>query len=273
MGNRKNYIALMTDFGLRDSYLGIMKGVIYSMAPHVNIIDLTNDIQPQNFKEAAFVLNNAVEFFPKETIFLCIIDPGVGTSRNSVAMKAGDYYFLSPDNGLLSYVIKKFQPEGIYSLNNSKYFLPDVSSTFHGRDIFAPVAAHIANGTDISEFGERISPISLISLPDPQCFLDSQGIWHGEVLHIDRFGNIITSLKASTLGLDYKNLTKQNLRWIVESSNIKITFLHQTFGDVNVGSFLAYIGSSGFLELGIREGNAAEASGIVVGQNVYAYEF
>ena len=266
-------IVLMSDFGLKDNYVGVMKGVIAKIAPKARIIDLTHDIEPQNYKQAAYILVNSIPYFTKGAIFVSVVDPGVGTARNAIAMKAGGNYFIAPDNGLLSYVMVKDHPDGIYSLSNMKYFLEDISATFHGRDIFAPVAAYIANGVEIKEFGERISPISLITIPEPQCFLDAQNIWHGEVLHIDRFGNIVTSLKAELMGIDVTNFPKQNLNWIVESANIKIRYLSQTFADVDVNHYLAYIGSYGYLEIGCRDSNAAQKSGLTVGQNVYAYKF
>lgn len=270
--NRKT-IVLLTDFGLKDNYVGVMKGVISTISPDARIIDLTHDIEPQNYKQAAFVLNNSVKYFPKGTIFLSVVDPGVGTVRNAIVMKAGDNYFIAPDNGLLSLIMNKYQPDGIFSLSNSEYFLKEISPTFHGRDIFAPVAASIANGIDISLFGERLSPISLIKLAEPQCFLDAQGIWHGEVMQIDRFGNIITSLRADLMDISTQNFHKQNLRWKFETANIKIEFLSQTFGDVDVGHYMAYVGSFGFLEIGLRDGDAKNKSGAAIGQSVYAYKF
>ena len=269
----KPTIVLTTDFGLEDVYVGLMKTVITSMAPEVQIIDLTHSINPQNYKQAAFLLSISVKYFPANTIFLSIIDPGVGTSRNSIAVKCKDYTFLSPDNGTLSYVLQEYTPVEIHSITREKYFLNDVSATFHGRDIFAPVATHLAKGLDIAELGERISPLSLVTIPDPQCFLDTQNIWHGEALHIDRFGNIITSLKADAMEINPFLFSKQELNWMFELGNLKIRYLSQTFGDVNMGDFLAYVGSFGYIEIAKREGNAAKELGIIIGQNIYAWKF
>ena len=269
----KPNIIFITDFGLADNFVGVMKGVINKICPDANIIDLTHHIEPQNYKQAAFLLSVSVDYFPKDSIFVCIVDPGVGTSRNAIAVKTKDYIFLSPDNGILSYIISKYTPEGIYSLDNNKYFLEKISSTFHGRDIFSPVAAHLANGIPIEQLGGRIRPISLIMCPETLCFLDTQNIWHGEILHIDRFGNAITSLKADMLDVSTENFPKQHLNWIVETGNLKIRYLSQTFADVNVGDYLTYIGSFGYLEIGMREGNASRKAKLEVGQNVYAYKF
>ena len=270
---KKHFIVLMTDFGTTDNFVGIMKGVIYTISPDVEIIDLLHDIQPQNFKQASFLLSVSVDFFPKGTIFLSIVDPGVGTARNAIVVQTEKYTFIAPDNGLLTYVLHKHKPIAIYSILNKKYQLDYISATFHGRDIFAPVASHIANGVDINLIGERISPISLIALPEPQCFIDSQHIWHGEIIHIDRFGNIVTSLKADTLGIKTVEFPKQDLKWIIESANLKIKYLSQTFSDVDLGHYLAYIGSYGYIEIGIRDGNASLKSGLMIGQSVYAYKF
>lgn len=269
----KPTIVLTSDFGLDDVYVGVMKGIITNIAPQVQILDLTHSINPQNYKQAAFLLSVSVKHFPKNSIFLTVIDPGVGTARNSIVVGTKDYTFISPDNGTLSYVLQQYTPTGIYSISREKYFLNEISATFHGRDIFAPVAAHIANGLEISELGERISTLSLITIPDPQCFLDGQNIWHGEVLHIDRFGNIITSLKAEYLDINPYNFSKQELNWMFETGNIKIRYLSQTFADVNIGEFLAYVGSFGYIEIAKREGNAAKELGIIPGQNVYAWKF
>ncbi len=266
-------IVLTTDFGTDDIYLGVMKAIIYSMAPDANIIDLTHSIAPQNFKQAAFLLSVSVKYFPKNTIFLTIIDPGVGTARNMIAMKCKDYTFLSPDNGTLSYVLQHYTPDAIYSITEKEYFLDDISATFHGRDVFAPVAAHLANGLDISKLGERVSPLSLITVPDAQCFLDAQNIWHGEILHIDRFGNIVTSLKAETMDINPYHFAKQELNWMFELGSIKIRYLSQTFADVNIGDYLAYVGSFGYIEIGKRDGNAAKELGIMTGQNIYGWKF
>ncbi len=269
----KPLIVLTTDFGTKDNFVGIMKGVILGISPEAQIVDLMHEIQPQNFKQASFLLSVSIDYFPKGTIFLSIVDPGVGTARNAIVVLTEKYTFIAPDNGLLTYVLQKHKPIAIYSISNKQYQLDHISATFHGRDIFAPVASHIANGIDVKTIGDRISPISLITIQDPKCFLDGQHIWHGEIMHIDRFGNLITSLKASTLGISTVEFPKQNLRWSVESANLKIKFLSQTFADVDLGQFLAYIGSYGYIEIGVRDGNAAEKSGLTIEQSVYVYKF
>lgn len=269
----KPTIVLLTDFGIEDNFVGIMKGVIKRISPNTDVIDLTHSIQPQNFKQAAFILSVSVKYFPQNTIFISIVDPGVGSARNSIAIKTNDYTFISPDNGSLSYIMQQYTPLGVYSITNSDLFLNEISATFHGRDIYAPLAAHLAEGLDIKKVGERISPISLITINEPKCYIDNQKIWHGEVMHIDRFGNIITSLKAKTMNIDPFNFSKQDLNWIFEAGNIKIRYLSQTFSDVNIGNFLAYVGSFGYIEIGKRDGSAADELKLNFGDNIYAYRF
>jgi S-adenosylmethionine hydrolase len=269
----KPLIVLTTDFGTTDNFVGIMKGVILGISPEAIIIDLMHEIQPQNFKQASFLLSVSIDYFPKGSIFLSIVDPGVGTTRNAIVVLTEKYTFVAPDNGLLTYVLQKYKPIAIYSIFNKKYQLDYISATFHGRDVFAPVAAHLANGIDVKTIGDLINPISLITINPPKCFLDDQHIWHGEIMHIDRFGNLITSLKASTLGISNIEFSKQNLRWSVEIADLKIKYLSQTFADVDLGQFLAYIGSYGYIEIGVRDGNASQKSGFTIEESVYVYKF
>ena len=267
---RNPLIVLTSDFGSTDSYVGVMKGVILNIAPFVRLIDLTHEVDPQNIKEAAFQLHTSVKYFPEGTIFLTVIDPGVGSNRDAIAFKTDDYYFVAPDNGVLSYIIRNFKIDGVYSLNNRKYHLSEVSSTFHGRDIFAPIAAHIANGVPLSELGKRVSQLNLITLPNPQCFLDSQNIWHGEVIHLDRFGNIVTSRDMKTMKISDR-FDETYSRLTLETGEIRVKGLHNSFSEVATGSLAAYTGSSGYLEIAKRNGNAAYDYNIQIGDNVYAY--
>jgi S-adenosyl-L-methionine hydrolase (adenosine-forming) len=264
-------IALLTDFGLSDNYVGIVKGVIKSIAPDTNIIDISHSLRPQNIKQAAFMLMNSIKFFPESTIFLTVVDPGVGTERHALATKIGNHYFLAPDNGVLSYVIKDSPVKQYYSLTKSEYHLKSISATFHGRDIFAPVAAHIANGVELNSVGVKVKSSDIVVIPNPQCFLDIQEVWHGEVMHIDHFGNIITSLSAQSIGIKQVDSIQDLKTWNFESGDIKIKGLNSTFANVEQGDLLAYIGSSGFLEFGLRDGNAAETYETEIGQNVYAF--
>lgn len=267
----KKIIALLTDFGLKNNFVGVIKGVIKAISPDTEIIDITHSILPQNVKQAAFVLMNSYKYFPSETIFLSIVDPEVGSDRLAIATSVNEQIFLAPNNGLLSYVVKGQKVKQFYSLDRSDYHLKTISSTFHGRDIFAPVAAHIANGRSLNEVGSKISSTNVIIIPSPQCFLDIQGVWHGEVIEIDNFGNIITSLLAETLGINVNDIN-ENTRWHFESGSLKIKGISKTYADVKIGKPLIYVGSSGFIEIGVRDGKAAEIYHIEIGQNVYAFK-
>lgn len=265
----RKIIALLTDFGLKNNFVGVIKGVIKSISPNTEIIDITHSILPQNIKQAAFVLMNSYKYFPDGTIFLSIVDPEVGSGRLGIGTYVNDRYFIAPNNGIISYVIKNIKFKQFYSFDKSEFHLNNVSSTFHGRDIFAPVAAHIANGKKLEEIGSKIGTNQVILIPFPRCFLDIQGVWHGEIVEIDIYGNAVTSLSLGNLKINI-NDQNENLRWKFESGNFRIKGLSKTFSDVKVGMPLVYAGSSGFIEIGIREGNAAEKFGLEIGQSVYA---
>lgn len=263
-------IALLTDFGLDDNYVGIMKGTILTINPNVLVIDITHSIEPGNIRQGAFILMTSVNYFPDETIFVAVVDPTVGSNRNAICVRAGKYFFVAPDNGILTYTLQNFKNPKIHIFSNEKYQLENPSKTFHGRDIFAPMAAYIAKNIDIVEFGEELKESKIVKLPPLKCYYDSQGNLIGEVVHIDKFGNIITSLSSRALGINLHNILKQDLKWKFEIGHTKIKNISMTYTDVNDGEFLAYIGSSGFLEIAVRNGNAAKAIGAYLGQLVCA---
>lgn len=266
----KRVIALLTDFGLEDNYVGIMKGTILSINPNVEIVDLTHSIEPGNIRQGAFVLMTSVNYFPDNTIFVAVVDPGVGSNRDALCAKAGKFFFVAPDNGILTYTLQNFKHHKIHIFTNEKYQLENPSKTFHGRDIFAPLAAYLAMNVEISEFGEERKFSKIVQLPSLKCYYDSFGNLVGEVVHIDRFGNIITSLSSRALGINMHNILKQDLKWKFEIGHTKIKNISTTYSDVEEGEFLAYIGSSGFLEIGINNGNAAKEIGAYIGQLVCA---
>ncbi len=184
-------IVLITDFGLNDEYVGVMKGVICSINPEVKIIDLTHGISSQDIIWAGIVIYKTYKFFPQGSIFLIVVDPGVGTKRDIIIMKAEGYYFIAPDNGVLSLIYEKFHPEIIIKAEKEKYSLNPVSFTFHGRDIFAPVAAYLSKGENVLQMGKKVDKIVRIKFPQPQ--IREKEIT-AAVIHIDRFGNLITCL-------------------------------------------------------------------------------
>jgi S-adenosylmethionine hydrolase len=244
----KRTIALLTDFGLSDSYVGQMKGVIYSINPNVNIIDITHDIQPQNIKQAAFILNTSFKYFPNGTIFVCVVDPKVGSERKAICIQTKEYFFLAPDNGLLTYVIENQKIIKAVELNNDKFHLQNRSYTFHGRDIFAPVAAHLSLGIEIEELGSEISMKEIIKI-QPLKMKKKNNKIIGEIIYWDRFGNLISSIHKN-------DILEKDIN--IKIGKHKIKGISKTFSDVKKGELLAFIGSSSYLEIGVREGRAEE---------------
>jgi len=257
-------ITLITDFGLKDSYVGVMKGVILDIAPQVTLIDISHEIAPQDVQGAAYVLYTAYPYFPEGTIHLVVVDPGVGSERRAIAVQTPRAYFVAPDNGVLSYVLAREPVKGMVSLNNPHYWLPEVRSgrpvapTFHGRDIFAPAAAHLARGVPLANLGEPLSEIITFPLPKPQIRPD--GIIIGHVLHVDRFGNLITDVESGHIE-GKRGLT-------VEVAGRMIEGLGLTFSSVEEGELVAYLGSAGYLEVAVRGGSAAQELGIKTGDRV-----
>lgn len=242
---KNSIIALLTDFGYEDAYVASMKGVILNIAPHATIIDITHNISPQNIDSAAYILWSSYKYFPKGTIFVCVVDPGVGSHRKILGVKTNKYVFLAPDNGLMKYVLASEKMLSVVSVENTRYFLPSISSTFHGRDIFAPVAAHLVCGVTFSSLGKGITPLT-----QAEHFLEvkRRGSYSGKVIHVDRFGNIITNFK-----LDARKFRKLTL-------SIKKTVLHQfhtTYVEAKSNSPFLIVGSSGLLEVSVKNGSAS----------------
>ncbi len=191
-------IALLTDFGYVDNYVGIMKGVIRSISPFADIIDINHGIEPGNIVSAAYQLESSFRYFPSNSIFLCVVDPGVGSERLPVAIEAAGKFFVAPDNGLLSYILNYEQVTSSVKLDKSNYLNSNISNTFHGRDIFAPVAALISQKKELIEIGQPISINELVKFDYSAHYSDSEAI--GQVIHYDNFGNLITNIKPSDDG-------------------------------------------------------------------------
>lgn len=244
-------IVLLSDFGLSDPYSGIVKGVISRISPETNVIDLTHRIHPQNIRQASFVLANSYSYFPDNSIFMCVVDPGVGSQRKIIAAKSGNKYFLAPDNGLLSATLSVLEDLTIYQVDNKSLYLPKVSSTFHARDIFAPIAAKLSKGLDPSGLGPILSIDDIITSPPIQNVKLFENTYKAESVFKDVFGNLVTSASLEFLksvGLEDKNIK-------IKIGNIIIKGLSQSYADVEQGEPLAYIGSYGYLELGVRNGS------------------
>ncbi|HJZ45632.1 MAG TPA: SAM-dependent chlorinase/fluorinase [Roseiflexaceae bacterium] len=260
-------ITLTTDFGLADSYVGTMKGVIVGIAPNVRIVDITHAISPQNTHQAAYIVQTFPNYFPPGTIHLVIVDPTVGSERRAIALGTPEAIFVAPDNGVLTYVwrdaLERWGPEAcrVVELAEPRFWLPRVSSTFHGRDIFAPAVAHLASGAALEAFGPRLPRLTEADLEQPTN--GRTGGLVGRIIHVDHFGNCITNITPRHLA--QAELGEQIVVQIIDQ---RIVGLHRTFSDVPVGALVALIGSTDHLELAVRNGSAAQTLGVGIGDTV-----
>ena len=256
-------VTLLTDFGLKDHFVGVMKGVIGGIAPQTALVDISHQVRPQSIREGARLLAQAVPYFPAGTVHIAVIDPGVGTMRRALAARIGDHYFVAPDNGLLTPVLENAQSEGqpveLISLTNADYWLPDISAIFHGRDVFAPVGAHLANGVPLTCLGGAIDDPHLITLPQPQPTATG---WQSEVVLLDGFGNICTNLPGSWL-------PRENAKITVRIGPVTLQGRTHTFGDAGSGELVAVIDSTGHLAIAEVNGNAAERLEVQIGAPVF----
>ena len=250
-------VTLTTDFGLSDHYVGTMKGVILSRCPKATIIDITHDLPAFSILAGAYAISQASSFFPPETVHVIVVDPGVGTERKAILAQAGDQFFVAPDNGLLTLILDRNKDAVVREITNRALWLPSPSETFHGRDLFSPVAAYLASRYVEAE---DVGPV----LDHPQRFRDLSprqtrpGIWEGVVLSTDHFGNLITNFLPHMLGSNF----------VVDVNRHKITKLHRTFGEATPGILFVYHGSSGYVEVGINQESAAKALGIAPGDRI-----
>ena len=266
MPSRAHPIAILTDFGYRDHYVGVMKGVIATIAPDAPIIDLTHGIPPQSIVAGAIALRESWRFFPRRTVFLVVVDPGVGTPRLPIAIESrAGARFVGPDNGVLWMAAGAAGVSRMVRLEARRYRLPETSSTFHGRDIFAPAAAFLARGTPLRALGPAIERIAQWSLPEPQEGRDQVG---GEVIYIDGYGNLITNLTRASLAplLDSFHGKQVSVR-IKKSAPLRI---FSTYGDAPLDAGRATFGSFELLEIAVRNGSAAQRFGCKVGDRVVA---
>lgn len=256
-------VTLTTDFGLEDTYVGIMKGVVLSIARQAHIIDYTHGIRPGNIVEGAYMLRTGYRYFPRGTVHVAVVDPGVGSSRRAIAFQTSEATFIGPDNGLFALVwediVRSADAEvQIVELTESKFWLPRISATFHGRDIFAPVAAHIVTGVPLAALGKPIDGLTPTDLATP--FSQTKGVLQGHIIHVDRFGNCITNITQ-------EHLHAHNIgeRIVVEIIDQQLTGLFRTYADGPTGIPMCLVGSSGHIELSVRNGNAARVLGVDIG--------
>jgi S-adenosylmethionine hydrolase/Zn-dependent protease len=256
----KRSITLITDFGTRDGYVGVMKGVIAGINPDASVIDISHEVAPQDISEAAIILRDSYRYFPRGTIHLVVVDPGVGGSRRPIAVETPDYTFIGPDNGVFTPIYESGEVVRVTEITNRDIFLPYVSSTFHGRDVFAPAAAALSKGLPVPMFGPDITDYVRMKVSAPQVIGD---IMLGEAAHIDNFGNIITNIDRDTF---YGFAGEGGFH--IEVKGRRVSELKKTYAEGESGELLALIGSSDRIEIAINQGNAAEALGAVKGCRV-----
>jgi S-adenosylmethionine hydrolase len=253
-------ITLLTDFGTRDAYVGAMKGVILGIAADATIVDIAHDLPPQDVHEAAWLLRTSFAYFPPGTVHVAVVDPGVGTERRAIAARAGGMMFVGPDNGVLSWALTAAGDARAVEISNRAYMRDHVSDTFHGRDVFAPAAAHLANGVPLDSLGPPVADPMMLSWPAPRMFDDRIEC---EVAHVDRFGNLITSLDRQTL-----DAWRRDAPVWIEIAGETIDSLARTYGAAPPGALVALFDSSDHLEIAVCDGSAASRLHAARGETV-----
>jgi S-adenosylmethionine hydrolase len=253
---RKPIITLTTDFGLQDHYVGAMKGVILGICPQAQIVDISHEVKPFQIGEGAFLLAQAAACFPPKTVHVAVVDPGVGTARRPILVEAGGQYFVAPDNGVLA-MICAAQAHKVRALSNQRYFRQPVSRTFQGRDIFAPAAAQLAAGLPAARLGKRIEDYLRPAFLKPQ--RTGKRSWSGQILHIDRFGNLVTNFHAS----DFPDLEARNVSLTIGPQQVSV--VARNYAECGAGELFLIVGSSGYVEVSVNQASAARAIGCETG--------
>lgn len=249
-------IALLTDFGAKDYFVGAMKGAILLINENVNIVDVTHEIEPHDIKSAGFNLRACYRNFAVGTIFVAVVDPGVGSERRALLVETPDYFFVAPDNGLLSFVFDEYENPRVYEITNEQFFAEIVSGSFHGRDIFAPVAAHLSKGVSASEFGGEITDFVRFEETRPRVISASE--IEAEIIAIDRFGNLITNLKSDDLPE----------KFALEVGGKRIGNLRRFFAESDAREAFMIFGSAGFLEVSVYKDSAKKLLRAEIGQPI-----
>jgi S-adenosylmethionine hydrolase len=247
-------ITLISDFGVKDEYVGVMKGVILSINPAAIIVDITHHIESYDLIQAAYIIKHSFKYFPAGTVHVVVVDPGVGSDRAIIALEVTGHIFLAPDNGILTFLMDEANIGSIVRVKESRYFLKSVSRTFHGRDIFAPVAAYLSNGVGIKALGDVIDKTDLKKLFVEHASISDSGELAGVVVFIDKFGNLITNIDEKSLDKFCKAYNKKKLEFRIGKK--KIIGLSKTYENVLPQSPIAIIGSRGYLEIAVNCGNA-----------------
>lgn len=253
-------VALLTDFGLADNFVGVMKGVILKINPQLSLVDISHQVSSHDIVQAAFLLRGCYKYFAKGTIFLVVVDPGVGSERHPIIIRSKNYFFVGPDNGCLSLAAKEDGVTKIVAIENKRYFLKTISHTFHGRDIFAPAAAHLSCQRRLNSFGETLSVIKQLDIARPKA---SKGILKGEVVYIDRFGNLVTNIDQPLF-----RRTVRNKKLKIKIKDTEIGSVASSYQAVRQGRPLAVFGSFGLLEISLNKASAKRLLGVAKGDSV-----
>jgi len=257
-------VTLTTDFGTQDPYVGSMKGVMLSIEPRLTIVDISHELPPHQVLPAALLLREACPRFPESTVHVAVVDPGVGGNRRPLLLRAGDRFYLGPDNGLFSFLVRDFGLQGAWRLANPEYFLPAVSRTFHGRDIFAPAAAHLARGAPPPSFGPQIEDPVLIAMPAARTTQESL---QGVVIWIDRFGNCLTNLSEELV-----SNWARGAPVLVHAASKRIGAISDCYDAAAAGEPLALFGSTGLLEIACNQARADRTLGLREGGPVTVWK-
>jgi len=254
-------VTLTTDFGARDWFVGVMKGVILGINQRATMVDMTHEIPPGDIQAGAFVLMAACRYFPKGTVHVAVVDPGVGSGRRGIAVRTAGAVFIGPDNGILSWALAREKIKTVRLLENRKYFLKPVSRTFHGRDIFAPAAAYASAGLPVERLGRELKNFHRLPWPEPR---QHRGKIQGRIIHVDRFGNAITNIEEDLL------LRKGTVAFDVMGKRKVRCALAEFYGVAPLGKPMAVIGSCGLVEIAVNGGSAARRFGLKIGDKVIA---
>jgi len=259
-------ITLLTDFGTEDAYVGVMKGAILSINPSAVVVDVCHYIDPQDVIEAAYLIKSSYRYFPKGSVHIIVVDPGVGGNRSIVAVELSGHIFLAPDNGVLTLLMDEEEVDTIVRVENTHYFLNSISQTFHGRDIFAPVGAHISRGVPIEKLGPHLGMQDLNRLSIPKPYISDKDELIGTIISIDRFGNCISNINENYLNKFIKNGSEKRLEIKIGKTVIKS--LSRSYTGVESGCPLAIIGSFGYLEIALNCGNANRRLNVEKGDTI-----
>jgi S-adenosylmethionine hydrolase len=257
-------VTLLTDYGTKDHFVAAIKGVILSIAPQVQIIDITHEIPPHDILEAGFVLRSCYSQFPTRTIHMVVVDPTVGSTRKPIIVATDNYYYVAPDNGVLSLIYDVDPVSTVVEISSEHLMLPEISKTFHGRDIFAPAAAWLTRGTDMLNFGDPITEYTIIPLPKAK--MVGEALLKGTVIHVDRFGNLITNISREDYQAAREKVPGDGFKVLLAKQ--EINGLKEYYAEAQKGESIALFGSSNLLEIAQNQGSAARTLGVARGAEV-----